>query len=358
MINQTSCSVTYQRGLTLVELMVALTIGLFLVGAVSALYVNTRSSFDYSNEVARIQETGRFALDTISRDMRMAGYNGCGQSVQTVNVLQNASTNPLLDIATPIRGYEGGVDTLPSALSGAGAIAGSDAVILIGGSGSGDMVVQSHNPTSAQIDTTMHSVQAGEILIVTDCAKASVFQVSGPTNGGNNATNVVHNTGTGTPGNCSKFLGASCPGSSSYTYKPGSSMMRVFSNAYFIANSSLGNGTRALWSLVLEGSTGTPVARELLVGVDDMQIAYGVDANLDGSVDSYVAASSVANWSQVAAIKVSLLVRSTRTNITTSSQRYFYMTTPGGVAESEVIPTDRILRRVFTETVVARNRTF
>lgn len=357
MSNQRHYSNVTQRGLTLIELMIALTIGLFLIGAVSALFVNTRKGFDYSNEVAQLQETGRFALEAISRDVRMAGYNGCGRTVTTANVVNDASTNPLLDFSTPIRGYEGGVDALPTALTAAGALSGTDAIILIGAS-NGDIVVQSHNPPAAQINTNTHAIQPGEILLITDCSRASIFQMTGPTNNNNNATNLVHNAGTGTPGNCTKFLGASCPSASSYTYKPGSMMLRLSSSAYFIGNSTLGNGTRSLYAMELEGTTtGTSIARELLVGVDDMQLVYGVDSDNDGTVNSFATANNVTNWSQVVSVKVSLLVRSTRTNLATGNQPYIYTTTAGSSAETTVTPSDGILRRVFTETIVARNRT-
>ena len=76
MIASSPRSNSRQRGLTLVELLIALTIGLFVVGAIGVLYVNTRNGFNYANEVARIQEVGRFALETMNRDIRMAGYNG------------------------------------------------------------------------------------------------------------------------------------------------------------------------------------------------------------------------------------------------------------------------------------------
>lgn len=349
-----------QHGLTLIELLIAMTIGLFIAGAVSALYINTRSGFNYLEEVSRIQETGRFAMDTISRDIRMAGYNGCGKDTTLVNVVTGASTGPFLNFSIPIRGYGDGV-AFPSAITNAGAISGTDAIVLLGTDTSSELVVQNHNPSSAQIDTNTHSVKPGEILLITDCAKASIFQVTGPTNNNNNATNVVHNTGTGTPGNCTKFLGASCGSTPvSYTYKPGSSLMRVYSNAYFIANSSLNNGTRSLWSLALEGNTGgSASARELLVGVSDMQINYGLDMNGDGSADQYVTANIVesgGNWGKVIAVRVSLLVASTRTNVATGKQSYAFQTSSGSTTESTVTPGDGVLRQAFSETVVARNR--
>jgi len=348
MNQQPSITRIAQRGLTLVELMIALTIGLFLLGAISAIFLSTRNGFDYSNEVARIQETGRFALETISRDIRMAGYNGCGRTVPTANVVVGASGDPTLDFTTPIRGYEVGTDTLPTALSSITATAtsspplsGTDAIVLLGAS-NGDLVVESHNPSAAQINTNTHSIQAGEILFITDCSKASIFQMSGPSTA--SPTNIVHNTGASiSPGNCTKFLGASCPASSSYTYKPGSIVMRLSSSAYFIGNSPAPNpnGTRSLYSRDLEGtSSGTGAVRELLVGVQDMQITYGLDTDGDGDVDSRgntATTISAANaWGQVISVQVSLTVRSTRTNISTT----------GGA-----------LNQTFTETVVARNRT-
>lgn len=327
-----------QRGLTLVELMVAITIGVFLTGAVAALYANTRIGFDYSNEVARMQENGRFALEVLSRDIRMAGYNGCGRNVNTANVVNppaDVVNYPMLDFSTPIRGYDGGNSSFPQILTDNGALTSSDALILIGGNG-GDLVVKSHNPPSAQIDTNTHSIKPGEILLITDCSKASIFQITGPTNNNNNATNVVHNTGTGTPGNCTKFLGASCPNSSSYTYKPGSLLMRLSSSAYFIGNSSLGDGSHSLYVLELAGTTGTPGARELLTGVHDMQIIYGLDTDGDFDVNSFTTANNITNWAQVIAVRVSLTMRSSKTNISTSREA---------------------LTKDFTETVVARNRT-
>lgn len=355
MIAHPRCATSKQKGLTLVELLIALTIGLFVVGAIGALYVNTRQGFTYANEVARIQETGRFALETISRDIRMAGYNGCSRSVITANIINNGSSNPLLDITTPILGFEGGVSTLPSVLSSAGALSGTDALILMGGSASGEMVVKSHDPALAQIETLGHSVKSGEMLMVTDCSKASVFQVS------NIAANYVeHNTG-GSPGNCSKFLGVTCPSSgasASYVYKPGSSLMRVFSNAYFIADSVSNPGTRSLFSMALEGTGGVSTKRELLNNVENMQIAYGIDGDGNGTVDSYVTASGVSDWSKVISVKIALLVRSTGNHISTGSQPYTFMTTAGSTNENLETPSDRIMRRVFSETAVARNRTY
>ncbi|WP_153109059.1 PilW family protein [Propionivibrio limicola] len=337
-----------QHGITLVELMIALAIGLFMTAIIAGLYLSMRGSFRYQEDFARLQENGRFAMDAITRDIRMAGYNGCGDLTTFANVVNGGSSSPFLNFATPVIGYEGGVSTFPSALTGAGIIAGTDAIVLLGIDPSNELVVQSHNPPSAQINTNTHNLPAGEILLITDCAHTAVFQMTGPAS--STKTNVVHNTGTGAPGNCTKYLGASCGAEKSYQFKPGSSLLRIYSNAYFIAASSVGNG-RSLYVLSLTGQTnGTPEKRELIQGVENMQITYGIDSNGDRSADSFASANSVADWSKVVSVRVSLLVTSLKDNISSSVQSYEYNGT-------NTTASDRKIRKVFTETATVRNRT-
>jgi len=349
-----------QVGLSLVEMMIALAIGLFMTSIIAGLFLNMRSSFRYQEDFARLQESGRFAMEALTRDIRMAGYNGCGTLTDFANVVNGGLGDPFLNFQTPVLGYEGG--SLPSVLTGAGAsnsapASGSaryrqpipDAIILLGVDSSSELVVQSHNPNSAQIDTSSHSIAAGEILLITDCSHTALFQMTGPSSA--TKTNVVHNTGTGTPGNCYKFLGASCDYSSkSYQYKPGASLMRVYSNAYFIAPSSSGSG-QSLWSMSLTGqTTGTSIANELIKNVDNMQLKYGLDTNGDRSADQFLVANSVADWSKVVAVQASILVSTEKDGISSGPQTYDFDGTP-------ILAADRRVRKTFTESITVRNRT-
>lgn len=63
-----------QRGLTLVEILVALTISAFLIAGVIQLFVGSKQTYRGHDALSRIQENGRFAIDTMARDIRMAGY--------------------------------------------------------------------------------------------------------------------------------------------------------------------------------------------------------------------------------------------------------------------------------------------
>ena len=66
-----------QVGMTLIEIMIALLIGAFLVGGVLQIFINTKQSYRMAENFSRFQENGRLALDLIGRDVRVAGYWGC-----------------------------------------------------------------------------------------------------------------------------------------------------------------------------------------------------------------------------------------------------------------------------------------
>jgi type IV pilus assembly protein PilW len=73
------------RGFSLVEMMVAMTIGLVLVGAGIAVYANSRAAYTVNESISRLQETARYALDEITRDLRLAGYWGLNSSAALVS---------------------------------------------------------------------------------------------------------------------------------------------------------------------------------------------------------------------------------------------------------------------------------
>ncbi len=65
-----------QRGLTLVELMVAMVIGLVLVGGVIQIFVANNQTYRVTDNMSRVQENSRFALDNLGKIIRLAGFKG------------------------------------------------------------------------------------------------------------------------------------------------------------------------------------------------------------------------------------------------------------------------------------------
>lgn len=76
-----------QRGISLVEVMVALALGLIVsVGALS-LMLGNRQSYRTTEALARVQEATRITFDLMSRDLRAAGINACSGGVRVMNLL-------------------------------------------------------------------------------------------------------------------------------------------------------------------------------------------------------------------------------------------------------------------------------
>ena len=78
-----SCLLPSQRGFSLVELMIAITIGFVIVGAIGYLFIGSRQSFRTTDAMSRIQENARYALQTMAHDVRLAGNPGCGAPIPT-----------------------------------------------------------------------------------------------------------------------------------------------------------------------------------------------------------------------------------------------------------------------------------
>ena len=92
-------------GFGVVELMVAMAISLLLLGGVVTLFTSSKTTYERVEHLSRIQETGRFALEAMIRDIRSAGYIGCARSSTFTNTLNSAATLAY-DFGESIRGYD------------------------------------------------------------------------------------------------------------------------------------------------------------------------------------------------------------------------------------------------------------
>ncbi|MBK5969785.1 hypothetical protein CCR91_13685 [Thiorhodovibrio winogradskyi] len=93
------------RGVTMVELLVGMTIGLFLTGGIIALLLGTKQSYRSNEALSEVQENGRFATELLAQQLRMAGSLGCQRSLMLQNTA--ATQNPLMHDfeARPLRLY-------------------------------------------------------------------------------------------------------------------------------------------------------------------------------------------------------------------------------------------------------------
>lgn len=123
---------TYARGITLVELMIAMAIGVGLIAAAVSLYAKGRSAYRVNESVARIQEQARFALAVIEPDIEMAGHYGFTNDPGTLLLPEIPSSLEAcgpLDVATPVQGANGAF-AFPCAAYQSGAVVGADTLTL------------------------------------------------------------------------------------------------------------------------------------------------------------------------------------------------------------------------------------
>jgi type IV pilus assembly protein PilW len=335
---------TIQRGISMVEILVALVISLFLLGGIVQVYVANKSSYSFTDAISRIQENGRFAMDTMTQDLRMAGFFGCAifdpdDPVNIVNNLDPDGTGYDPELYDFI--LEGVIEGTEN-----DGLNGSDSVTLRGAKPS---QVQVHPPynvsTSANIFVTLNdSIEVGDIVMVSNCRGADIFQISNLTAGGNaNQMATIHNTGASTdPGN---YNPSSCAGGNAHclsqSYGSDASLFELQTVTYSIAVGA--SGEPALW----RSENGTNL--ELIESVEQMQVLYGVDTDDDDFPNRYVTIDNVADTFDVMAVRLMLLVRSEADFIAEDNQTYTYNS-------NNTTAADRRLRQIFTTTIALRNR--
>ncbi|CAM5402973.1 PilW family protein [Thauera mechernichensis] len=320
-------SLRRQLGMTIVELMISMTIGLVILGAVGALFINVQHSARNADSMSRIQENARFAVELMARDIRMAGYIGCGNlGSGTINTIANAPV-PQLNAANAIRGQDA-----PSGTIAGITLAGGDTVTIMRGTGSDVHLVGNVVPSNAniQINSNPDNFAADDVLMVTNCSNTDVFR----------ATNVSNSSGTITLAHSS----SSNTGNRIGTYGPDAFVMRLARFVYFVGTNPDTNRP-SLYRANTIASAG--VAEELVDNVENMEIEYGVDTNNNNAADEYRAAAAVTNWESVISVRLRLLVASADNNILPAAQSHTF----NGTTVS-----DRRMRQVFTTTIAIRNR--
>jgi len=335
----------HQLGLSLVEVLVALVISLFLLTGIVQVYLSHRVSYTFSEAISRIQENGRFALDTMTQDLRMAGFFGCA-------IFDPLDTSTLVNNLNPAgAGYTAAIYDFigqgPLNGTDGDGLNGSDSITLRGAKPDQVTIQPPFNvSTSANIFVTAtNSIQPGDIVMLSNCRGGDIFQVTNKTAGGGATQDaIVHNTGAGdSPGN---YNPDTCGGGNAHclsqTYGSDSTMFELQTVTYSIAVGA--SGEPALW----RSDNGTNV--ELIEGIEQMQILYGVDTDADNFANQYVVSTAVADMLTVMSVRLMLLVRSDSDGVTEGAQVYNY----NGASTTAA---DQRLRQVFSTTIALRNRT-
>lgn len=335
-------------GFSVVELLVAVALSLLLLVGVMAIFASSRSSYETTDRLSRIQENGRFALDQLTQHIRSAGFVGCArQPTYASSSLTNATTVLQWNFMDgPVRGFQSTSATAWSPTIDASVTSpsgGSDVLVLRVPARDAEPLRLTADMTSGTDTLTVpnvtNGVQTGDVALAYSCEAQSYFHVSSFAGGV-----IGHAVSTGTPGNADNTI--------NYAFRRNAEVIPVETVIYYIRESTgvaagtLPAGTTSLWRRV-----GLADAQELVEGVERMELEFGVDTNGDTIVDAYQTANAVTNWGNVFSVSVALLVRSLEQYGADTDQRTYQL-----LNVSVPAPADRRMREVFAATASIRNR--
>jgi type IV pilus assembly protein PilW len=353
-----------QQGFSMVELMVAVTLGLLLTGAVISVFIGSRTAYQSTAGVGDMSESGRFALNLIGESVRGAGNLACNSAMsatsqnlspgvffinnfgQGIEGFEANNTGPTLAIALPANPVVGAANNWTPNLDGQmmAAIPGPfGPPVASPVQGSDVLVVRSSVPRVAPAYTTTDVAPGAIALSVTpepvqlvlnqyaaiaDCTKSVIFQVAAPV----------------APGGTALTLNAALPG---VGFSAGAVVAPLTTTIYYIGVGS--NGDASLWRLEQVNGPGFGAPEELVPDVENMQVLYGIDTAGTQTAAAYVTADQV-GANNVVSIQVALLVASPPSNKAPAPPA------PYTVAGTQVTaPWDFRRRQVFYATINLRD---
>ncbi len=374
-----------QAGLSLVELMIAMAIGLLLMLGVIQIFIASQAASRLSEGVARVQENGRFALDFLERDVRMAGHMGCvndqghivrGLGSPRISTGATAGSGSPLDFNVSVQGYEapgtgpgatlvaggGSVPAnLPASIAGLvpAPMPGSDILVLrfLAPEGVPVTNVTATTLTVEQLKwsrLTENGVPTPTLFGVADCGTAEVFR----------GTTAAAGTVTATGADLSRFVAS--PLAPTMVYRADSLVYYVGLNA-----ATQQPGLRRARA----GSAGTyTINEELVEGVESMQLLFGQDTATNigtsslpvGNITTQKTASAVttqanaagaAEWLRVGQVQVGLVLRSPSAATVSQAEASSELGTLGMIYDASAAGDGRY-RTTYEASIALRNRLF
>lgn len=369
-----------QAGLSLIELLIAMVLGLTLATGVVQIYVGSLVTERSQEARLRMQENGRFALNFLSNEIRAAGYLGCQSSIEgaSANDTLNHPANSTMQPGFGVQGWEADgtapgevanstADVAVTASTGAEwtgnqfagfqipnvqSVPNSDILRLWGGLGNTGLVDSITNAGVDPVFTTSTDVgiEDNDFLIISDCEQVDIVQ----------ACNVVDAALVTTV-----TLSTACPmgnvAAAQITSRAPAEVIRLEGSLYYVGKrNDLASNTPALFRATLDSDGSIDTPEEIIEGVESMQLLYGVNVDQDirATADAWLTAEDVVDWDEVIAIQVNLLMVSVDNGTVPAPQAYTF----NGVVYSDDIagggdhPEDDRVRRVFTKTLSLRNR--
>lgn len=324
-----------QTGLSIIELMVAMLLGLLLMGGVIQIFLSSRQTYQTNSALSQVQESGRFALEFLTYDLKNAGYRG--------------------DCLFPL--YDPTPTTLPKDeryVLGSGIEGWND-------SGEGSIpdwlntIYNTNRRAGTDVILLKHAAVETKIALAAPVAEnAPNLTTTGPTGQPSGSLLVISDNA-----GCQFFINQSSATSSNLStlqpiarsYDQTAIITGYQSAVYYIGQSEVASDLPALRRVrYLATSNATPliVDEELVSGVQDLQIQYAVGDSNGQLNGEYKDAQLITDWSSVISARISLLVVSRNTKAVSPNQQLTFR-------ENSVTLASGRLGQVFTQTVSIRN---
>ena len=370
-----------QAGLSLIELMIAMVIGLLLMLGVIQVFIASQAASRLSEGVARAQENGRFALDFLERDVRMAGHMGCvndqahltmAQGEPHFNLGAATGSGSPLDFSVAVQGYEA-PNTAPSntLAVGGGAIPAGLPTSISGLNpaplpGSDILVLRFLAPEGVPVTGVAGSVLSMDVdrwkrLTEGGVAAPTLFGIA-------NCNFVDIFRGTATSGSVT----ATGVDLSRFAPQPEPTMLyRAESMVYYVGTGANGPGLRRARA----NSAGVyAINEELVEGIENMQLLFGLDTTTDisaatppvGNITTLNTASGVTTltnatgagqWRRVGQVQVGLVARSPGPAGTAKPDAAARVGVLGMTYDQDAV-TDKRYRTSYEVSIALRNRLF
>lgn len=344
-----------QTGLTLIELMIGLVIGLIVIGAVLYVFLGSRLTYKYNDAMGRIQENGRIAIDMISQDLRMTGFIGCRRlwahlpaantgSIAARSIYFSSGFNAAIEssLGLPAGSLDLGRNGFIFSPAIPTQLANTDSVMVLGGTR--EIPLAEFMANEADDVTASSTVPEGP-AIISDCRFDSLPLSDNSPTGVPAPAEGFMVTAAGTTITHSEFQRAYATDASITPISPISYSIRETGN-----RDNTGNFVRSLFRN----------DDELIEGVRDLCVRYGLATNSsNNAVGEYVEAPEDDEWQRVVSVRIELLLASVDDLVVDALGDVPLLCANVGVPRpppDPPLPPDRRMYTVFTATVSLRNQ--
>lgn len=327
-----------QTGVTLIEVMIGITIGLLIVATLTVVFVNSSRTHSEIERVSQQIENGRYASQVLADDLALAGYYGelNPASVSTPSTKPNAcataSADLIVSLALPIQGYEDG-ETPPACLPVADLVANSDILVVrrsstcVAGTTGCDAV---DTTKGTYFQTGLCATDAGKFVIDTDATK---FTLTKP---------VITSPQVATCG----------------TTAAATADIRAYNtHIYFVTqNNKAGDGVPTLKMISLGGTAdGFSDAVAVAAGIERIQLEYGVAADATSAPVYTTAPVDTATWRKVTSVKLHVLARNVTVTPGYTDGKTYILGKKADGTENSFSPGGGYKRHVYTSVARLNN---